>query len=71
MLKQLNIGPGTVVLNQNYEHPMSGFVILCPENETDMEDHVWVQWCDRSVDDGVSQEYIDDLTLTGRIYVYE
>lgn len=69
-MSMLKIAPGTQVLNQSIEHPMSGEVIPTPEGEVDMTDHVWVQWCDRSVgNDGVIQEYLADLTLTGKVFV--
>jgi len=64
----MKIGPGTVVLNQDSAHPMSGTVVPAPEGEQERDDSVWVQWSDRSVgDNGVCEESLSDVTLTGKL----
>jgi len=50
---------------------VSGEVILNPNEESKtLHDHVWVKWCNSKIgDNGVCQEHLTDITLTGKVFV--
>jgi len=56
-------GPGSIVLSQNPDHPMSGEVIATPEGHVDPDGWIWVRWSNHLE----CAEYPSDVILTGQL----
>lgn len=60
----VRLGPGTEVLNQG-EPSMCGTVIPTPEDCSDPDDTIWVEWGNGLI----CQEYHSDVIPTGNLYL--
>jgi len=59
----LNLAPGTIVLNQDPDHPMYGEIVEPPEGELTWANHFYVKWPSGLI----TLEDAKDLTLTAQI----
>lgn len=62
MNHMLRLAPGSIVLNQDTAHPMSGRVL---DIRSTSPTNVWVSWTNGTV----SIEQLSDLTLTAHIII--
>ncbi len=59
------ITPGTIVLNQYPNNPLSGEVIEPPDKEQELDGLLWVRWANGIIE----LESPADLTLTAQIHI--
>ena len=61
----LKVAAGSIVINQDLDHPMAGEVIDCPEGQKEYDEFIWVKWGNGLI----CQEDRQDVTLTACLYV--